>query len=126
MRMRVDMRMPEAVIAYVGGRVFSLDPLTGETIWETKLPKAYRASIGGAIIDGDVVLAGVGGRVYCLDITDGRILWMNEMPGLGLGMVSVATPAVSSDPSQAAQQIANAQAAAAAAASAAAAGAAAS
>lgn len=121
MRMRVDMRMPEAVIAYVGGHVFSLDPLTGKTIWETKLPKAYRTSIGGAIIDGDVVLAGVGGRVYCLDITDGRLLWMNEMPGLGLGMVSVATPAGSSDSAQGAQQIANAQAAAEAAATAAAA-----
>jgi len=109
MRMRVDMRMPEAVIAYVGGRVFSLDPLTGKTIWETKLPKAYRSSIGGTIIDGDVVLAGVGGRVYCLDISDGRILWQNEMPGMGLGMVSVATPNATTDVTSAAQRQANDQ-----------------
>ena len=107
MRMRVDMRMPEAVIAYVGGRVFSLDPLTGKTIWETKLPKAYRSSIGGAIIDGDVVLAGVGGRVYCLDVTDGRILWQNDLPGMGLGMVSVATPNAATEVGSAAQRQAN-------------------
>lgn len=116
MRMRVDMRMPEAVIAYVGGRVFSLDPLTGRTIWETKLPKAYRSSIGGTIIDGDVVLAGVGGRVYCLDITDGRILWQNDLPGMGLGMVSVSTPTVSTDIAAAAQRKTNDDMAAAAAA----------
>ena len=123
MRMRVDMRMPEAVVVYVGGYVHALNPMTGDTVWSTKLPKAYKSSIGGAIIDGDVVLAGVGGRVYCLDITDGRLLWQNDMPGMGLGMVSVATPVTSSESAQGAQQIANAQAASAAAAAAVAAGA---
>lgn len=117
MRMRIDMRMPEAIVVYVGGCVHALDPMTGQTRWSTSLPRAYKQSIGTVLIDGDVVLAGVGGRVYCLDIVDGRILWQNDMPSMGLGMVAVATPATSGNGSaQSAQQAANAQAAAAAAA----------
>jgi outer membrane protein assembly factor BamB len=114
------MNMPEMIVVYVGGHVHSLDPLTGNTLWKTRLPKAYRNSIGTLLIEGDVVLAGAAGRVYCLDISDGRILWVNEMRWMGLGMVAVATPNGSADgSSQAAQQAANGQAAAAAAASAA-------
>jgi outer membrane protein assembly factor BamB len=121
MRMRINMQLPPAIVAYVGGFVHALDPLTGNTVWERKLPKAYKASIGTVLIDGDVVLAGVGGRVYCLDLSSGRVLWTNEMPGLGLGMVAVATPATSANgAAQAAQAAANAQAAAVAAAGAAA------
>lgn len=114
MRMRIDMQLPPAIVAYVGGAVHALDPLTGKSIWHKKLPKAYKTSIGTVLIDGDIVLAGVGGRVYCLELASGRLLWTNEMPGLGLGMVAVATPATSANgTAQAAQQAAaNAQAAA--------------
>ena len=113
MRMRINMQLPPAIVTYVGGFVHALDPLTGNAVWERKLPKAYKTSIGTVLIDGDVVLAGVGGRVYCLDLSSGRILWTNEMPGLGLGMVAVATPATSANgAAQAAQAAANAQAAA--------------
>ncbi|MCA8913544.1 MAG: PQQ-binding-like beta-propeller repeat protein [Planctomycetes bacterium] len=113
MRLRVDMKMPEMIVAYVGGHVHSLDPMTGQTLWSTRLPKAYKQSIGTVVIDGDVVLAGVGGRIYCLDVIDGRILWLNELPGMGLGMAAVATPETSANgAAQAAQQAANAQAAA--------------
>lgn len=113
MRMRIDMQMPEAVVVYVGGHVHAIDPMSGNTLWSTRLPKAYKQSIGTVLIEGDVVLAGVGGRVYCLDIYDGRVMWVNEMPGMGLGMVAVATPQSSANgAAQAAQQAANAQAAA--------------
>ena len=111
MRMRNSLGMPEHIVVYVGGWVHSLNPLDGKTLWETKLPKAYQSSLGSVVIDGDVVLAGVGGRVYCLDVQDGRLLWQNDMPGLGLGMVSLATPNASAS-SAAEQQSANAQAAA--------------
>jgi outer membrane protein assembly factor BamB len=111
--MRIDMQMPEAVVVYVGGHVHAIDPMSGNTLWSTRLPKAYKQSIGTVLIEGDVVLAGVGGRVYCLDIYDGRVMWVNEMPGMGLGMVAVATPQSSANgAAQAAQQAANAQAAA--------------
>jgi outer membrane protein assembly factor BamB len=114
--MRVNLEMPRAIVAYAGGHVQALDPLTGQTIWSTNLPKAYKTSIGTVLIDGDMVLAGVGGRVYCLDITDGRLIWVNELPGMGFGMVALATPVTSADgPAQSAQQAANAQAASAAA-----------
>ncbi|MCB9895864.1 MAG: PQQ-binding-like beta-propeller repeat protein [Planctomycetes bacterium] len=113
MRMRMDMRMPEAIVVYVGGHVHAVEPMSGQTLWSTRLPKTYKQSIGTVLVEGDVVLAGVGGRLYCLDIYDGRLIWMNEMPGMGLGMVAVATPAGSANGSaQAAQQAANAQAAA--------------
>ena len=111
MRIRTNLGMPEHIVVYVGGWVHSLNPLDGKTIWETKLPKAYQSSIGSVVIDGDVILAGVGGRVYCLDVQDGRLIWTNEMPGLGLGMVSLATPNTSAS-SASEQQNANAQAAA--------------
>lgn len=113
MRMRVDMRMPETIVVYAGGHVHALDPMTGQTVWRTKLPKAWASSIGTVVIDADVVLAGVGGRVYCLDVTDGRLLWTNDLPGMGLGMAAVATPETSaSGAAQSAQHLANAQAAA--------------
>ncbi|MCA8935077.1 MAG: PQQ-binding-like beta-propeller repeat protein [Planctomycetes bacterium] len=119
MRMRMDLNMPEMIIVYVGGHVHALDPMTGQTLWSTRLPKAYKQSIGTVVIDGDIALAGVGGRIYCLDVTDGRILWVNEMPGMGLGMAAVATPNTSANgAAQSAQQAANAQAAVAAAAAA--------
>ncbi len=92
MRMRTNLDMPKYLVAYVGGHVHAIDGLRGSTLWSTKLPGAYKASVGSVMLDGDVVLAGVGGRVYCLDIDDGRILWVNELPGMGLGMVSMATP----------------------------------
>ena len=115
MRMRIDMRMPEAIIVYVGGNVCALEPMTGETVWSTKLPKAYKTSIGTVLVEGDVVLAGVGGRVYCLSLQDGRLMWMNDMPRAGLGMVAVATPLSSANgAAQSAQAAAEAAARAAA------------
>ena len=107
MRMRIDMKLPEAIVIYVGGHVHAVDPMSGNTLWSTRLPKTYKQSIGTVLLEGDVVLAGVGGRLYCLDIYDGRLIWMNEMPGMGLGMVAVATPSNSADGSaQSAQQAA--------------------
>ncbi|MHC4839733.1 MAG: outer membrane protein assembly factor BamB family protein [Planctomycetota bacterium] len=126
MRIRSNLNFPEEIYAYVGGHIHAINPYTGETVWQTRLPKAYKSSIGTVIVDGDIVLAGVGGYLHALDKMDGRLLWTNEFKSMGLGIVGIATRASSADGSaQAAQQQANAQAAAvAAAATAAAAGAA--
>lgn len=104
MRPRLNLNMPEVVVAYVGGEVHALDPLNGATLWCTALPKAYRQSTGTVLVEGDVVLAGVGGRLYCLDLTDGRILWVNDFPGRGLGMVAMATRLQSTGSQPAAHQ----------------------
>ncbi len=113
MRIRTNLEFPEEIIAYIGGHVHAINPLNGQTIWSTKLPKAYKSSIGTVIIDGDIVLAGVGGYLHALDKQDGRLIWTNEFKGMGLGMVGVATPLSSQNgTAQAAQQQANAQAAA--------------
>lgn len=105
MRMRTNLNMPEYLVAYVGGHIHAIDGLRGTTLWSTKLSGAYKASVGSVMLDGDVVLAGVGGRVYCLDINDGRVLWVNELPGMGLGMVSLATRNGHSDEAAQAAQL---------------------
>jgi outer membrane protein assembly factor BamB len=98
------MKLPKALVVYVGGHVHAIYPETGHTAWSTRLPKAYKASTGTVLIEGDIIVAGVGGRVYCLDLSDGRILWINQMPGLGLGMVSMATTRQSTGADAAAHQ----------------------
>lgn len=107
MRLRMDMQVPEIVVVLIRGRVMGLEPKTGRTLWETKLPKTYGSYIGTVMIDGDLVLAGVAGRIHALDVRDGRLLWTNDMPGLGHGMVAMATPSASANgAAQAVQQAA--------------------
>jgi outer membrane protein assembly factor BamB len=102
MRPPNHMTFPERVVVYVGGHVVSLDPVSGTTIWKTKLPKCYKHSIGTVLMDGDIVIAGVGGYVFALNIEDGAILWQNDMPRLGHGMISIATPSAAADSAAAA------------------------
>jgi outer membrane protein assembly factor BamB len=45
------------------------------------------------VVDNDLVIATTRGEVFGLDATSGRTLWHNELPGMGLGLISVATAA---------------------------------
>lgn len=71
-------------------RIYCLDALTGESIWECFTNGPNFAVIGIEDINGDYVpdaLAGASndpetvGRVYGIDGTDGSILWSINMPG---------------------------------------------
>jgi outer membrane protein assembly factor BamB len=43
------------------------------------------------MLDGDRLLAATGGEVFCLDSATGETLWRNNLPGMGYGLVSLAS-----------------------------------
>jgi outer membrane protein assembly factor BamB len=75
---------------YVGikGYALALNRETGETLWTTNLAGADFVSL---LLDGDRVLAGAKGELFCLDADSGEILWRNGLPGMGWGLISIAT-----------------------------------
>lgn len=77
-------------IVYIGikGRVLALDRSTGDILWSTKLKNSYYVAIH---LDGDRIIAAAEGELFCLDSSTGTQLWHNKLPGLGTGLVSIAT-----------------------------------
>ena len=48
------------------------------------------------LVDGDLVTATTKGEAFGLDRATGQLLWHNKLPGLGMGLVTIATAAGSS------------------------------
>ncbi len=72
----------------VHGEVVALDRTTGQELWHTKLAGGDFVNL---LLDGDRVIATTKGKAFCLDAGTGQLLWRNDLPGLGLGLVSIAT-----------------------------------
>jgi outer membrane protein assembly factor BamB len=72
----------------VHGDVVALDRTTGQELWHTKLAGGDFVNL---LLDQDRILATTKGKAFCLDAATGQILWRNDLPGLGLGLVSIAT-----------------------------------
>lgn len=72
----------------VHGEVVALDRATGQQLWRTKLAGGDFVNL---VLDQDRVIATTKGKAFCLDPATGQLLWRNDLPGLGLGLVSIAT-----------------------------------
>lgn len=76
---------------YLGirGTVVALDRATGNELWRTELKGADFVNV---VIDGGQLYATAKGEIFCIDAATGDLLWHNKLSGLGLGLVSIATP----------------------------------
>ena len=70
-------------------RVVALHRDTGEIVWTWHSPKG--SGYVTLLLDGDRLIASVIGYTYCLDPQTGQQMWFNELPGLGTGVVSLAS-----------------------------------
>ena len=71
----------------VHGEVVALDRGTGQQLWSTKLGGDFV----NLMLDHDRIIATTKGKAFCIDAATGQLLWRNDLPGLGLGLVSIAT-----------------------------------
>ena len=78
----------KAVFLGVHGDVVALDRETGKTLWQTDLKGGDFVNV---LLDGDRIIATTKGEVFCLDALTGQILWKNTLPGMGLGLITIAT-----------------------------------
>ena len=85
--------MPSAIFLGVKGNVIALDRATGKEEWRTRLKGPDFVNV---VLDKDVILATTKGPAFCLDARSGRLLWDNPLPGLGLGLITIATASGSS------------------------------
>jgi len=72
----------------VHGEVVALDRATGQELWQTKLAGGDFVNL---LLHQDRIIATTKGKAFCLDPATGQLLWRNDLPGLGLGLVSIAT-----------------------------------
>lgn len=70
------------------GEVLAVDRATGQQLWRTKLAGGDFVNL---ILDEDRIVATSKGKAFCLDAATGQLLWRNDLPGLGFGLVSIAT-----------------------------------
>jgi len=72
----------------VHGEVVALDRATGQEIWRTSLGGSDFVNL---LLDQDRIIATTKGEAYCIDPATGQLLWHNNLPGMGWGLVSIAT-----------------------------------
>jgi outer membrane protein assembly factor BamB len=82
--------MPASKIIYLGikGTVLALDASSGKQLWGTHLKGSDFVHV---VLDGDHLYASTHGEIFCLDAKTGAGRWQNELPGMGWGLVSIAT-----------------------------------
>jgi outer membrane protein assembly factor BamB len=80
--------MSSAVFLGVHGEVIALDRTTGQELWSTKLGGSDFVNL---LVDQDGIIATSKGQVFCLDVATGQLLWKNDLPGLGWGLITIAT-----------------------------------
>ena len=83
--------MPRNHLLYIGvkGKALALDRATGAEVWRTELKGGDFVNV--ALVDGDLY-ASSRGELFCLDSATGNVRWHNPLKGLGLGLISIATP----------------------------------
>ncbi|MBI5387710.1 MAG: PQQ-binding-like beta-propeller repeat protein [Verrucomicrobia bacterium] len=82
--------MPASKVIFVGikGTVLALDAASGEQVWSRHLKGGEFVNV---LLDGDHLYASTHGEVFCLDPRTGQCRWHNKLPGMGWGLVSIAT-----------------------------------
>ena len=94
----------------VHGEVVAVDRATGQELWHTKLAGSDFVNL---LLDGDRIIATTKGNAFCIDPATGQLLWRNDLPGMGLGLVSIATASGSTPIGPSSQKRRNDEAAAA-------------
>jgi outer membrane protein assembly factor BamB len=90
-----------AVFVGLNGQAFCLDRATGEVVWQAGLKGTDYVTV---LLDGDLLFAATRGEIFCLHAATGDLVWRNKMPGQGLGLVSIASAAGSSNPGPAEEE----------------------
>jgi outer membrane protein assembly factor BamB len=72
----------------VHGEVIALDRTTGQTVWRSKLNGGDFVNL---LLDQDRIIATTKGEAYCVDAATGQLLWHNNLPGVGWGLITIAT-----------------------------------
>ena len=72
----------------VKGSVIALDRKTGQQLWAVKLKGSDFVNV---LLDGDLVLATTKGEAFCLNAKSGELMWNNSLPGMGMGLITIAT-----------------------------------
>jgi outer membrane protein assembly factor BamB len=75
--------------------VVALDVKSGEEVWRTKLKGSDFVTV---LFDGESLVAANAGEIFALDPQTGTVRWHNTMKGLGLGLVTLASSRVATDP----------------------------
>ena len=65
-----------------------MDRTTGQEVWSTKLAGSDFVNL---LVDQDRIITTTKGEAFCLDAVTGQILWKNNLPGMGLGLITIAT-----------------------------------
>ena len=78
-----------AIYLGIKGAVIALNRSTGEEIWRTELKGSDFVNV---ILDGNQLYATTKGEIFCLDTATGEARWHNKLTGMGLGLISIATP----------------------------------
>jgi hypothetical protein len=68
--------------------VIALDRATGSQIWETPLVGGEFVNL---LVDDDAIIAATRGEMFCVDADSDGIRWRNKLPGMGIGLVTIAT-----------------------------------
>jgi outer membrane protein assembly factor BamB len=90
------MASSSAVFIGVRGSVVALDRATGQQLWRAFLAGSDFVNV---MLDEDRVIAATKGELFCLDATTGKLLWRNKLPGMGWGLIAIATASGSSNAS---------------------------
>lgn len=75
---------------YIGvhGTVVALNRSTGEEVWRAELKGGDFVNV---VLDGGGLYATTKGEIYAVNPQTGNILWHNTLPGMGLGLVTIAS-----------------------------------
>lgn len=78
----------ELIFVGIKGSVAGIERSTGATTWTTHLAGSDFVNV--TVLDGEL-FASSRGRLYRLDPSTGDIEWCNELPGMGWGLMTIAS-----------------------------------
>ena len=87
--------VPTLVFVGIKNFVVALNIRTGEEAWRTKLKGSDFVTV---LWDGESLVAANAGEVFALDPRSGAVLWHDKLKGMGMGVVSLASSRVPSEP----------------------------
>ena len=88
------MKSSELVFVGIKGSVVALNRATGQQVWATHLKGRDFVNV---TIQQGMLLASCSGEIFCLDPLTGKALWHNPLKGFGVGLVTIASDAGSSN-----------------------------
>jgi outer membrane protein assembly factor BamB len=91
----MSQRIDTLIFLGIKGAVIALDRATGTEVWRVELKGTDFVTV---VLDGDRILAASKGEVYCIDPVSCEVVWQNNLPGMGTGIVSIATANAPSNP----------------------------